>query len=357
MPTPGGTRGVKRKQPSAPEKKSKQLKGVSSEEAARKGPVSTKLDDQRLANCCSAMLIGTATPDRALGELSELAEAVHDAKKAKKPSKQAAAVEAQPASVVRAIYLTWTCHERFSAEKFVRTRLIRLHHSPYKNAKSCLVSGGPVHRYEKKNKRRPAVDTVVSVKSLRHTDLDVQEQRLREFCAEYPFILCDNRCVNELPLTLRKRVAVKVDCSDMRTFRKKLEWAARSTAIKTGKGQLSVKVGTNLLASPELQENVRFFLRFVEDHMPEVWRNVKEVSIFTDGKKPLKLLARQRELRLDDDWVNDADGSPAVDEEDPTDDLPKESVADAAEGHEGPAVGIDIFALPRKKRRRLADDA
>ena len=294
------------------------LVGVSTEEAAAVGPISSKLDEQRLDNCCAVMMM----------------------------AKQLRPNEPEPVAGERQkpqnIFLTWTCIDGHTdSEKFIRTRTIRLAHSPFKGEKSCLLVGAQAHRLTKKNNKRKTVNEIINVKSLHHSNLDITKNKINRVLDEFPIILCDNRTVSDTPVLIRSKILAKIDCSDPKSFRRRVEWGLKSTAIKVGKGSLSVRVGSTLLTKSELKDNIKFTLRFVEDHLPEIWCNLHTASVFTAGAKPLELLSRvsklSDEITSDDKEKRKADNS---DDEDDEDDTPIEN------------RGIDIFAI--RKRRKAA---
>eukprot|EP00754_Rhynchopus_humris_P045251 Rhum_TRINITY_DN4743_c0_g1::Rhum_TRINITY_DN4743_c0_g1_i1::g.15495::m.15495 len=256
----------------------KGLKGVSSVQAAAEGPLTCDFDSARARKCAAALLLPTeAEKDFALDQA-----ALPEHKRLEPP--------------VRKVFLQWTCFDRYGEEKFIRTRNIRLFHSAFKGQRSCLLVGGQVTRYKQKNNKREVVDDVINIRSVRHSNLDVQQRKIDDIVKKYPLIMCDNRYVQELPKPMRQKISVKVDCTDMGQFRKKAEWAVKSTAIKVGKGVLSVRVGSTLLTTTELLENVRFALRFLEDHIPELFANLKEASLFSPGYPALKLVNKVKAL-------------------------------------------------------------
>ena len=305
------------------------LKGVSSKQASAEGPVSTPLDSVRAKKCAAALLLPTASEKEYLDE-------------------QATLQEGEPATVpeppLRCVYLTWTCLDKFGEEQYIRTRNVRLFHSAYKGMKSVLIAGGPVHRYQKKNNKKNVIDDIVSVRTLKHADIDVQKKRLKKFTDEYGLILCDNRCIRELPTALKSKVAVKLDCTDMKKFTQKVDWGLKSASIKTGKGVLSMRIGSVLLTPTELLENIRFALRFLEDHIPEIWGNLKAASLLSPGHPPLKILDKLNEIPT---------GMPtptpvAVSNTEPqqkSKGTKRKAVSQNIED-----VGIDIFSMKRPKK-------
>eukprot|EP01064_Diplonema_japonicum_P003791 TRINITY_DN1248_c0_g1_i1.p1 TRINITY_DN1248_c0_g1~~TRINITY_DN1248_c0_g1_i1.p1 ORF type:complete len:301 (+),score=64.17 TRINITY_DN1248_c0_g1_i1:69-971(+) len=236
----------------------KPLKGVSTDQAKQEGPVSYKLNEERLLKTCKTMLMAE--------ELEE--------------------------GDVKKIFLRWNCFEGFGDEKYIRTRNIRLAHSAYKGQNSCLIIGAEAHRCKKKNNKRPTVDHIVSVKSLKHSNMDIETEKQKKLLDDYKLLICDNRCINEVHPLLKKKIAVKLDCTDMGALRNRLDWALKSASIQTGKGYLSIRVGSTLLTADELAENTRFVLRFLEDHIPDIWLNLKTVSLQRDGLKSIKILCK-----------------------------------------------------------------
>eukprot|EP01060_Flectonema_neradi_P018241 TRINITY_DN25046_c0_g1_i1.p1 TRINITY_DN25046_c0_g1~~TRINITY_DN25046_c0_g1_i1.p1 ORF type:complete len:300 (+),score=40.41 TRINITY_DN25046_c0_g1_i1:77-976(+) len=293
------------------------LVGVSTEEAAAVGPVSTKIDEQRLGNCCTVMMMADQL----------------------KPEPEPTAEYQAPKT--RNIFLTWTCIEGHTdTEKFIRTRLIRLPHSPYKGEKSCLLVGSQAHRLTKKNNKRKTVDEIINVKSLHHSNLDVTKNKINRVLEEYPIILCDNRTASDVPVLIRSKILAKIDCTEPKAFRRRVEWGVKSTAIKVAKGSLSVKIGSSLLSKTELMENIKFTLRFVEDHLPDIWANLHTASIFTAGAKPLEVLSRVSNGQPTSTTLNNKEKRKHEDNsDDNTDnDTPLEE------------RGIDIFAMRKRKK-------
>eukprot|EP01065_Artemidia_motanka_P025970 TRINITY_DN30909_c0_g1_i1.p1 TRINITY_DN30909_c0_g1~~TRINITY_DN30909_c0_g1_i1.p1 ORF type:complete len:336 (+),score=128.44 TRINITY_DN30909_c0_g1_i1:49-1008(+) len=230
--------------------------------AAKEGPRSSRIDLERLGKVCGAMIQRLNAAERS-GTL---------------------------------IHLQWSLQRQHGIreERGQRTRLIRLVHTPYHGASVVYVGGGAA-KFQKKNKRHPTVDAVESVKFFQHARSNVVQERVDEALKKYKVIIVDNRCREELPIPVRNKVTLEMDCTDSKRWRIHLKWALCSTRVMAGKGQCTMRVGNGKFSVDQLKENVCFALYFMEEHMPQTFMNIREVSLAAHGCQPLSILKRTEE--------------------------------------------------------------
>eukprot|EP00755_Sulcionema_specki_P019092 Sspe_Gene.68564::Locus_40425_Transcript_1_1_Confidence_1.000_Length_1357::g.68564::m.68564 len=311
------------------------------EQAAREGPQSVQLDQDHLRKCCATVLAKVA--EEAAVQAGSYREGMHF------------------------IHLQWTCvcPNLLREERATRSKFIKMVHPPYQGLRSCLLVGGQVHRYQRKNKKKHAVDEVFSVKQFREKRIEDTKEKIDKLLEEYKLIICDNRCMHEIPRPLRAKVAMKIDCTDVRRLQGKLSWAVQCTSIRPGKGVVSMRIANTRFTVDQLMDNVRFTLRYLEVHHPDIFKNIREASLVGKGCIPIPFFTRsgdsisecrkeveaQRVGFVEDDYEEgeEEQEEALLEEEEP---VVEETPQPQKRPREDDGEGIDIFAIAAEKKKK-----